>query len=59
MASLVQHIDDQRISEGRGGGLSSALRVYVLNSCLDAEQNGGQNGGQDGGQDGAYPLKSP
>lgn len=30
VAGLVQQIDDQRITRGTEGGLSSALRVHVL-----------------------------
>ena len=37
-AGLVQQIDDQRITKGAKGGLSSAIRVYVLTS---AQQNRG------------------
>lgn len=37
-AGLVRQIDDQRITKGAKGGLSSAIRVYVLTS---AQQNRG------------------
>ena len=30
VAGLVQKIDDERTAQGARGGLSSALRVYVL-----------------------------
>ncbi|EHI47797.1 hypothetical protein HIMB100_00013710 [SAR116 cluster alpha proteobacterium HIMB100] len=37
-AGLVQQIDDQRITKSAKGGLSSAIRVYVLTS---SQQNRG------------------
>ena len=36
VAGLVQQIDDERTAKGARGGLSSALRVYVLTA---AQQN--------------------
>ena len=33
VAGLVQQIDDERTAKGARGGLSSALRVYVLNAA--------------------------
>ena len=33
VAGLVQQIDDERTAKGARGGLSSALRVYVLTAA--------------------------
>lgn len=33
VAGLVQKIDDERTEQGARGGLSSALRVYVLTAA--------------------------
>ena len=33
VARLVQQIDDERTAKGARGGLSSALRVYVLTAA--------------------------
>ena len=33
VAGLVQQIDDERTAKSAGGGLSSALRVYVLTAA--------------------------
>ena len=33
VAGLVQKIDDERTAQGARGGLSSALRVYVLTAA--------------------------
>ena len=38
VASLVQQIDDERITQSATGGLSSAIRVYVLNTLKQAER---------------------
>ena len=35
VAGLVQQIDDQRTAQGARGGLSSALRVYVLTALQE------------------------
>ena len=36
VAGLVQKIDDERTAKGTRGGLSSALRVYVLRTLQQA-----------------------